>query len=463
MARAAPACVRFSRDARSSDGRSDAAHLQPVCHFYIGLIAIAVAASIFGLAYAVGMRNADIAPDGHFYFFAAGTVRQGNGIRNVLNGQPTALHPPLWTLVLTLPRWFGQASVFNAQVFSVFIGVATVVVIGLAGRRIGSERVGLIAAALAALYPGFWIYEQALLSETLLLLLVALMTIASYRYLSGPSHVRAASLGLLCGLLALTRAEQILLVPALLVPVILGWRWREIDKSRVLSLGLACTITALVIAPWSLYNVGRIDEPVLLSTGFGTAMIQGNCDRTYYGGSSGSFDLQCLRQYVLTRPRTAGKPHDSDLRRAAVSYTRHHLDRLPIVLLAREGRAWSLYKPVETLKTQAQFPHDPSWPKGLDLLLFWTFLPLAFIGAVALRRRDVSLVPLLAPFAVTIVAVASTYGDARLRAGAEPALVLLASVGIEFVVCYVRQQRRREDQQAGTRRHSFGRSGESCP
>ena len=195
--------------------------------------------------------------------------------------------------MLAIPSLLGFSSLLAHQIFAALVGVATVVVVGLAGRSISSDRGGLIAALIAALYPGFWMYERDLLSETLLLLGVATITLAAYRFVAEPTRWRAIGLGALCGLLALIRSEQILLVIVLLAPLILMQRSVSWSK-RLASLALACVATVLVIAPWSLYNLGRFDEPVFLSSSFGAAMAQGNCDTAYSGPLLGYYDFNCL-------------------------------------------------------------------------------------------------------------------------------------------------------------------------
>lgn len=406
---------------------------RPVTRFPIVLGAIVLGALIFRIAYIVALRHSTIAPDGFGYFFVASSVRHGHGFVNLLTGRPDANHPPAWPLTLTIPLWLGLATQLSAQVFAAFVGGATVLAVGIAGRRISSDRSGLIAATLAAFYPGLWVYEQRLLSETLLFLIVAIFVIAVYRYQAEPGRRNAAILGGLCGLLALTRSEQILLVPFVLIPLILGWRPRGVSRKRIAYLAIACITTVVVILPWTLYNRDRLKEPVLLSTSFGIAMAQGNCGSVYSGTKIGYFDLSCVGPLAREAARRGSKDPlgDLSLRHEAIVYMRHHLDRLPLVSLARQGRAWSVYKPFETLDTQLQFPQDPWWPQGLYLFFYWALIPLAAIGGVVLRRRRVSLLPLIAPFAITVVAVAMTYGEPRLRAGAEVPLVLLAAVGIE--------------------------------
>ena len=46
--------------------------------------------------------------------------------------------------------------------------------IGLVGLRLAGPRVGLVAAAIAAVYPNLWINDSLVMSETLALLLVSL-------------------------------------------------------------------------------------------------------------------------------------------------------------------------------------------------------------------------------------------------------------------------------------------------
>ena len=81
---------------------------------------------------------------------------------------------------------------------------------------------GLIAAAIGAVYAGLWVYERAILSETLLLPEIAVFLLLVYRFRNVPSIGRCAVLGGLCGVMAMTRSEQILVFPLVVVPLVLG-------------------------------------------------------------------------------------------------------------------------------------------------------------------------------------------------------------------------------------------------
>ena len=64
--------------------------------------------------------------------------------------EPTAGHPPMWTLLLSIGSFLGFTTVFQQQIFSIFLGIPSIILAGLIGRKIVSERLGLITASLTA-------------------------------------------------------------------------------------------------------------------------------------------------------------------------------------------------------------------------------------------------------------------------------------------------------------------------
>ena len=240
-------------------------------------------------------RNSALTGDGFQYSVEANLNARGQWFAGLVASAntPDALHPPAWTLLLTFWAWLGQHNWLSQQFLASCVGSLTVGAVGLAGRRIGGARVGLIAAGIAALYPGLWVYERAILSETLLLLGIAVIILLAYRFRAQPSARLAAVLGIVCGLLALTRSEQILVLAVVIAPLILavkhiGWR------RRIGWLALATLCVVVVVTPWTIYNLGRFQHPVLLSNNFGSAVAQGNCNTTYYGPYTGAYSTECL-------------------------------------------------------------------------------------------------------------------------------------------------------------------------
>ena len=69
---------------------------------------------------------------------------------------------------------------------------------------------GLLAAAIAVVYPNLWINDSLVMSESLAILIVAGALVVALDFDRRPSPVRAIALGGLVGLGALTRSEILL-------------------------------------------------------------------------------------------------------------------------------------------------------------------------------------------------------------------------------------------------------------
>ena len=372
-----------------------------------------------------------VAGDGFWYFGEANLMLRGRPFMDVFTGTiPVALHPPAWILVLTLIAVLGGSHAwFPMQLAASVIGAGTVVMIGLAGRRIAGERAGLVAAGIAAVYAGFWMYERALLSETLLLFEIAVMIILAYRFWERPSGWRAAGLGAMTGVLASTRSEQILILTLIIVPFIVsskGVGWNR----RIKWLAIGTLSLLVVLAPWTIYNLGRFQDPVFLSTGSGNADSVANCNPAYYGSLTGFYDYRCL-PYGLKGDTSV---QDREERRIAVTYAEHHLSRIPVVVFAREGRTFGFWAPFQQTALDHGEQGTNTGVLDLALVCFWLMAIPAVAGVVVLRRRRIPVYPLLAFIATVVIAVASSFGDTRYRAAAEVSVVLLTAVAIDAVL-----------------------------
>jgi 4-amino-4-deoxy-L-arabinose transferase-like glycosyltransferase len=401
--------------------------------FLVGLLTIAVLA--FGLRIVVLaiVRDEPVGGDGFAYVVTSALLADGEGyVHPIQTDQPGAHHPPGWTTVLALPALLGVDSYAGLQRFAAVVGTAAVVLVGLLGRKVAGERVGLIAAVLAAVYPGFWKYERELLSETLLFAVLALVLLLAYRYLDGPSGGRAVALGVALGVAIHTRPELLLLLVFLVVPLTL--RRAAEPKERVLHLGLAGVATVAVIAPWTAYNLGRFDEPVVLTTGLGAALSVANCEVVYEGELLGSYEPLCAVTRVVHAPDKDRSEEDRELRRAGLDYMADHAGRLPAVEAARFGRTWSLYRPGQQITLDHEWSHTPVRILWAQLLAFWVLALVSVLGAVALRRRRTPRWPLLAPVFVVLTMGLFITGQPRYRSPAEVPLVILAAVGVDALV-----------------------------
>jgi Dolichyl-phosphate-mannose-protein mannosyltransferase len=402
-------------------------------HAYIA--ALMVAGLALRVLYVLTHSGIPSSGDGVYYFEWAKLLTHGH-----LFVDPTAAalgrdvaaapHPPAWPVVLAPVSTLGFDGVLAHQLWAALVGTATIGVVGLTGRRIAGPRAGVIAAAIAAVHPGFWMYERVLLSETLVLLLTAVCLYASYGFWSRPGWRTAATTGVACGLLALTRAEAVLLVPLLLAPLV--WLRREADRpTRARWLGAGVAAALVTIAPWAIYNSARFDHPVFLTTSLGQTVVSANCADVYRGPHIGWWSYGCLVDATAADGGTGDESSlDLAMRRRAVDYASGHASRLPAVVLAREGRTWGLFQPL------AQASLDAVGGPSLDVTVlglgaYWLLVPAAVAGGVHLRRRRVLVLPMLAMVATVVVATALTFGQTRYRALAEVPIALLAAAAID--------------------------------
>jgi 4-amino-4-deoxy-L-arabinose transferase-like glycosyltransferase len=368
--------------------------------------------------------------DAFYYQLQGLALAQGHFFPAFLAQGPDAAHPPLTSIALVPASYlFGLRPGETPQRLTMaLLGAVVVVLVGLLARRLHGGRVGLVAAAFAALYPNMWMPSGIVMSETLVMLLMALLLWALYELLSKPSRSLAIAVGILCGLEILTRAELVLLVPMLLVPaVLLAKQASRHQKTRLLVVSLlACTA---VVGPWVGRNLVSFEDTTVLSTGEGPVLLGANCHDTYYGAYTGSWSLGCSTSVRKASDQSVESTLQFD---AGKRYLLHHLSRLPLVALARAGRVWDVYEPLQMA--------DGDVNEGLPvpasiagLFAYYLFVPLSLAGLVALRKQGLPLWPLLVPaLSATLVAITG-YGQVRFRAEFEVPLVVLAAVGLDRV------------------------------
>jgi 4-amino-4-deoxy-L-arabinose transferase-like glycosyltransferase len=392
-----------------------------------------------------------IGGDAPFYHSLANRLADGGGYESApvlasapAEGElvPTANHGPLWPFLLSLSSLLGGTSYTAHRLTQCAVGAIVVVAIGLLGRRVGGERVGLLAAAISAVYPILLRADGSLMSETLYGVLLAATLWLALRFAHRPSLGLAAGLGALVGLAALTRGEALLLAPLLLVPLAVraGAAWR----SRLTLAAVALGAFALVLAPWTIRNLTVFEEPVLISTNGNAVFVGSNCDAVYHGEFIGLWNFNCYGE------APGGDESESALayRERGFDYARDHAGRLPLVMGVRFLRVWDFYRPLQQA-TYESLEGRSETASRIGLAFYYPLLLLAAAGALILRRRRAPLWPLLAfPVMVTITAVA-IYGVTRFRFAAEPALCVLAAVALAPMPAAVAARRRKTSVSAG--------------
>jgi hypothetical protein len=193
-------------------------------------------------------------------------------------------------------------------------------------------------------------------------------------------------------------------------------------------LGAMALVGLVVVGPWVVRNLTTFEKPTVLGTGFGWVLLDGSCDVTFYGDKLGYWDDACaLKDYP---PHMEETLVDARARTKAVDYLEHHKSRIPVVMAARVGRVFDVYRPFQNVEFNEVFErrgHAVSW---MILIAYWSLTPFAIAGLVLLRKRRVPIFPFVAILVATTVTVAMSFGITRYRAPVDAVIPVLAAIAI---------------------------------
>ena len=392
---------------------------------------VAVGAAV-RLIYVLTDHRKIIRGDGYDYHYSALRLADGLGYTQAFGqqGAPIAHHPPGWVTFLGAVSWLGARSIRDHQLATVAVGLAVIALTGLVGKRYFNARVGLLAALIAALYPGFWLLEGNMLSEPLALLFLGcfLLVIADLR--DRPTPARCVLLGVISGLLALTRSEELALLILVVAPVLLLARALPMRR-RVAYLAVVLAACGAVILPWTIYNTTRFREPFLLSTNDGPLMLTGNCPQiTYAREKLGWYDLSCTVAVSRQHPGMDRSQLDPLNRDRAIRNMLDNADRMPVVVAARFGRLFAVFRPSQTVEWVAQWMTTSTGLIWAWVASFWLILALAVVGGIRAWRAHAFILPLLGPVIAMIGAVAVGYGEPRYHTLADLGIIVFAAVAV---------------------------------
>ena len=365
--------------------------------------------------------------DSLYYGAQAQQLAHGVWFREVFVDQPGAEHGPLTSSLMALVSW-GTSPFDRQRMVTVACGIATVAIIGFVGRRVGGDRVGLIAAAIAAVYPNLWISDGLVMSESVSCLLIALALWAILVWVDRPTVRGAVLVGVAVGLGTLARSEVILFVPAAAVVMWIVGRRSGLTRP-VVHVVVAAGVAVTLLLPWMIFNLARFEKPILLTTNEGGALLGANCDDTYFGPAQGGWSLLCLVNDPANNPDEDTSQRAARQRREALDFVREHLSSVPRVELQRVGRTLDLYALGDMVRGDIGEERE-RWAAWLGIVSFWLLAPLAVFGAIKTRRRDRAV--LLIPVMIALVTTVVIYGGHRIRSSAEPSIAVFAAVAIGY-------------------------------
>ena len=262
----------------------------------LALGAILVAALVLRLSYVFQVVGSSLVTptdlDPGFYYNWAKRIAAGDWM-----GKDPFVQSPLYAYLLGAFMKFFGTSLTPILVAQSIVGVGTVLLTYVAGKRFFSPAHGLIAAGLMSVYGPFVFFEGMVMKTFLSPFLTLLLVLALHRASDGAARGSAAmgrfaAAGAIFGLLTLDRDNFILLAPALAALAYVLGRGPKQDhvaaggttvgadafaRRTGLKAAAAFTLgTVLLVAPATIRNWMVAQEFVLLTTGGGEVFFIGN-------------------------------------------------------------------------------------------------------------------------------------------------------------------------------------------
>ena len=399
------------------------------------LLAILVIALALRLAHWWAVRDepffAQLAMDSQEYDRWAREIAGGAWL-----GSQVFFQAPLYPYLLAFVYAVAGRSLDAVYLLQIAAAVAGIWALYRAGREMADERVGLVAAGLAAVYGPFLFYDVHLLKESLAVTVACflLWALAAARTRGGTRRWLAA--GALLGVLALLRENALLLVPFLLP---LAWSRERSPGERTTGLlrggGALVAGLALALAPVALRN-GLVGGDFLPTTFQGGVNFWiGNnpdADGTYQPIVPGKQIPALERQEPM---RVAEQELGRSLTPAEVSshwlgkalrWAAGHPGAFLRLQLRKLGLFWSWYEWPDAV--------DYYWAQGLSpvyrfpLVEFGLVSILAVIGLWMARKRLGPFAPALLFALGWMLSTAIFFLFSRYRLPVVPALLPLAAV-----------------------------------
>ena len=340
-----------------------------MCHGRTALILLAAILVLgFGLrAYRVVEPLPVPGDDAHAYYALSKSLYSEGSF-----GGPSFKDPSDWSPgapLLYAASFYATAGAREgtARIVELLLGLATIVVAYLLGRRISCQPAGLLAAFAVAVYPPFIHSVGALYSEPPAMFTLPAAVLAFLWAGDGldarSSPARWLLPGFLFGLTAMFRPEYLLVGFAFaLLALIRVWRARAWRPSLAAA-ALLLVALLLPIAPWAIRNQVVLHRTVPISTGGGKALYVGTflpadgeyqrvkailaqryLHREYDPHSQALEEVNPVPLFNRVADRYPNLPRDSALGKIGKQNFSHYFGEDPVEYLAMTARkTWRMW------------------------------------------------------------------------------------------------------------------------
>jgi len=403
------------------------------------------------------------ASDPEAYLLQGETIARGEGYANPLvdienairrrhhetplAAEPASFYPPGYPIFVAAVTWTVWHTpipdgdlVRTIEYVQALLGALTILFVFLIARRVFDPRVGLLAAAIVAMYPNLIATTATLQFETVFIALLLATVLVLLPAATRPDEGRARLVvsGALIGAIALIHPTiTVLIVAFLAVRTTMRRPWRE--TIRDVAILTVCAV--LVIAPWTIRNAVRLHAFVPIATGAGPALCQSRNSE-----ATGAIDLGVLdRQCAPKRVASSFVSQEVAVNRYATSHAIRWVVTHPFAELQMWWRRTDLAYRIDTsgLYAPSLTGNARRTVTTLSNVVSLAVLALATLGAVVTlaRRRH----PAVIFFITATVALAAVpiilFGDPRYRVPAEPLFAVLAAAALGAAIELVKPSR----------------------
>ena len=395
------------------------------------------------------------------YWFYGTEIAEGNGyhsftifltrINEIVTGGPrplrdspnvpTAMFPPGYPAMLGTLFWLVLHSplpdnlLAAAVSLNVVLSVATVLLAFEIARHLFDIRVGLVTAAMLAVYPNLIYYTATLHWETtfIFIAMAALLVLLRQPWPQGRVPTRTlVAFAVLLGVSVLIRPMSLGIVVALFVASLVAGA--GLGRTFAQS-GIVIGVVALMVLPWTVRNMIKMNAPVVIATEVGPALCVSR-----QPGATGAKDLRFMHRYC--EPPMPEVP----IEQKEVKANEHATGKAIEFVVDHPLRELRLWAP--RIRFAYRHDHDAMddvrWfvPDGSVRALsrvadgyYFGVLALAAVGTWSFARRAQ---PQRLLFILTTASLAATpillYGAPRYKVPATAFLTIVAAVGAVTIV-----------------------------
>src|SRR2546421_501792 len=368
----------------------------------------------------------------------------------------TAGRAPVWPGVIAIIyALLGPKNLF-VRLFLCFIGSGTCVLVYLLAKDIFGKRIALVAGIIAVLYPGLFIYDGWLYSESLYTFLLTAFFYTLYRVQSTSKRRWMIVSGVVLGLLSLTRPNGLIIIGLVFLwAIIIAWgkviSWRTACESIVLISLLALAITF----PWTARNyIVSHHQFIPVATGDGIVLL-GAYNHMILDNNTpfkGIWIRPSLSSPQLSRnfgdcAAACEVLRDTAFKQQAAQWVQSHINDMPYLLSLHMLKMWTPATPEADLPMN-QFPERTSSRIVVGMVEYLSIpvFILAASGLLLTWRKWRHLMFIYLILLLSIWQCLYFYGSSRFRAPIEPMLVLLGAGAMWWITQKFTDRRRPNNQ-----------------